>query len=327
MPHDLLRGEVKFRDPLDFMVYLHLFSYSYGFNRSTASMSQAQLERFTGAAKNTIKRSLERLAEDGWIKMLEDFEHARMSRKWRVFLPEDRHGPRPGRRGSNSDTVKSGQNQKQTASLSKSDTVTVSKMDPYKERIHKEKSENSLSLVKQNSEVNKRKPMGESCRNASRITSNRSSRNVNDGAKMGCVFGTPAGLWARRHWRYCVTWLLESGLPGSAEPCHSPMAFLASGGIARVFAVVQEDRAKRERAEARESQAIEQERRRRQEEAREAEEAAEREEAFRREFPTVEAEAQAMVQYGASFPTLDPTGALLRNLAIMAWYRETQMSE
>mgnify|MGYP000470228514 CR=1 FL=1 len=76
--HDLLRGEAKFREPLDFMVYMHLYTYSYGFGRQTADMSQSQLERFTAASKNTIKRSLERLVKDGWIKMVEDFECARI---------------------------------------------------------------------------------------------------------------------------------------------------------------------------------------------------------------------------------------------------------
>jgi hypothetical protein len=134
VPHSLLRGEAKFRDPIDFMVYMHLFTYSHGFNRQTADMSQSQLERFSGVAKNTIKRSLDRLAKDGWIKMVEDYESARMSRKWRVFTPEERRGgPKGGKKstGSSADPDLGEQGPTQTVDLSNLDAQTVSRVDPY----------------------------------------------------------------------------------------------------------------------------------------------------------------------------------------------------
>ena len=131
VPHSLLRGEAKFSEPLDFMVYMHLYTYSLGFGRRDAHMSQAQLERFTGAAKNTIKRCLDRLASQGWIKCIEEYECARMSRKWRVLTPEDRSGhPRPGRKrtGSATDRVQSEPCSSRIGSLSAVDTQTVSKI-------------------------------------------------------------------------------------------------------------------------------------------------------------------------------------------------------
>jgi len=143
----LLRTPGYFSDPVDFMVYFHLYSYSYGFGRKTASMSQAQLERFTGSSKNTIKRSLDRLISDGWIKLVEDYEHGRVSRTWKVFLPEDRKPSGRVNKGNQSDSVQNGQCSNFTGRVSNLDTVTVSKIDTYKERRIKENTK-TLSLMK-----------------------------------------------------------------------------------------------------------------------------------------------------------------------------------
>jgi hypothetical protein len=135
VPHSLLRGEGRFEDPLDFMVYLHLFTFSHGFGRKDAYMSQAQLEKFTGAAKNTVKRSLDRLRARGWIKCVEEYERAQMARKWRVLVPEERSG-RSGlggskKPGSKADSGRNEQSPERTGTLSAVDTPALSKMDTF----------------------------------------------------------------------------------------------------------------------------------------------------------------------------------------------------
>lgn len=71
-----------FHEPGDFMSYLHVLTYSQGFGRDTVSMSQGQLERFNGAVRNTVRKSIERLIAQGWIEYIEEFEASRTSRKF-----------------------------------------------------------------------------------------------------------------------------------------------------------------------------------------------------------------------------------------------------
>ena len=76
-------------------------------------MSQAQLERYTGAVRNTARKSIERLTQQGWIECVERYEASRMSRKWKVRAIGEPHPTEPSpSTGSNSDPVKNspGQN-------------------------------------------------------------------------------------------------------------------------------------------------------------------------------------------------------------------------
>ncbi|MCM0604462.1 MAG: helix-turn-helix domain-containing protein [Xanthomonadaceae bacterium] len=127
VPNWILRAYGLFTDPTDFMVYLHLFTFSYGFNKTRASMSQTQLMGFTGCSKNCIKRSLDRLEKQGLIEQWEDFEHGRVSRVWKVNLPKDPKGSK--KTESKSNTVQTGQSPALTDSVSKTDTPTVSNLD------------------------------------------------------------------------------------------------------------------------------------------------------------------------------------------------------
>ncbi|MCC7443115.1 MAG: helix-turn-helix domain-containing protein, partial [Bdellovibrionales bacterium] len=252
VPHELLRKEGWFREPLDFMVYMTLFSYSHGFGRPTADMSQSQLERFTGAAKNTIKRSLERLTKDGWIKLVEEYEHARVSRKWRVFRPEDRRGPRPGRHveegESRGNTVRPVQSPERIPSLSKADTLTVSNVDPYIDISPKEKSKNSLS------------PFEPRRSNEGRIQTAPATRESALPGELKAYLDSLRPARKRQSEYNALTelavefkhedlvaalaWVRKHGLPGSGDPAHSPLAFLAAGGITRVMGVAREERSK-----------------------------------------------------------------------------------
>jgi len=131
-----------FEDPIDFMVYLHLFTYSWGFKRETVDMGLTQLERFTGASRNTIRKSLERLTARKWITEVQKQEPGRISRKWKVRNPS----PKPeGPTGSKSDPVKNEPGQRLTPRGSNSDPVTGSKIDPYK-KSSKQSFKETLSL-------------------------------------------------------------------------------------------------------------------------------------------------------------------------------------
>lgn len=135
VPHALLRVMGQFTDPIDFMVYLHLFTYSHGFHRDTAEMGQAQLEMFTGASKNTVKRSLDRLQDQKWIALVEEYEHARICRKWRVRAPKGM--PPRGKKIStevDTDSVQAGQGENVTTTVAKLDQMTVSRSDTFLER-------------------------------------------------------------------------------------------------------------------------------------------------------------------------------------------------
>ena len=52
-----------------------LFRRAHGFNRNWCQMSLPQLERKTGASRNTIRKHLKILIEDGWVCILSDGYH------------------------------------------------------------------------------------------------------------------------------------------------------------------------------------------------------------------------------------------------------------
>ena len=334
VPHGLLRDITLFSEPIDFMIYLHLFTYSYGWDRDTASMALSQLERFTRSGRNTVKRALDRLQEQGWIECIEEYEHARMSRKWRVKYPEgDVPGPATDRSGTGSilDGVQNGRCPEQTLTGSKTDPLRGSKMDPFIEHTHKEPSKNSLSRAHVGADVSARGTtlrLGES---GEGLVEGIGSEILREYFAQGSM--TPrkrhSELQAYHELKQgfadaqiaaCVEYLARKGLPGSGERCHSPMAFL-SKAMGQVLGLVQADASKREEALARvERERVEQESKV-QEAAQEERLAIEREDAFCRAFPSAEEQAAAGARYGADFKFLARNPGLLRKLAIGGWAR------
>lgn len=108
-------------------------------------MGLSQLERFTGVSRNAVKRSLDRLIEQGWIKMVEEYERSRVTRKWKVKRIEATTAPFLTE--SKMNTVQNEQSPNQTLLVSKMDPVPGSKMDTYRESINKENTKNSLFRI------------------------------------------------------------------------------------------------------------------------------------------------------------------------------------
>jgi hypothetical protein len=115
----------------------------------------------------------------------------------------------------------------------------------------------------------------------------------------------------------------EHGLPGSKEPCHSPMAFL-SMGMGQVLAVLNGARTGAERVRI---EAVERARSA-QQEARElhadAAAARERDAAFAVAFPTAAEQTALVTKYAAENRLLTPSGPIARRLAIANWWERTQ---
>lgn len=122
-----------------------------------------------------------------------------------------------------------------------------------------------------------------------------------------------------------LAFVLERGIGEGehAQPCHSPMAFLARA-IGDVLSQVKTSRAKRQRtiddqraqAEAAKSRQTEQER--------EERELTLREQAFVRAFPSPETQQGAIAKYGAEYSGVVPSGGILRRLAIGAWWQSQE---
>lgn len=309
--HSVLRGECQFSDPIDFMIYLHLYSYSVGFGRDWANMGQSQLERFTGAARNTVKRSLDRLVSKGWIKCIEEYECARMSRKWRVVTPEERGRPNSNRHkpptGSSADPVQGEQDSKLTPQGSNSDSVTGSKMDLYKERDLKENSKNSLSRAREQELLPKE--LQDYFR-----TIQTERKRVSELAALRELEATfvldEIGL--------CVQWLIEKGTP-LGEPCHSPLRFLTQA-MPQVLTTAKAEISNR--AEQR-AMVIAEQIRGEQELLHEKQKDAEfraREEAFQNAFPSIEDQNEWIQKAAVRFPYLDPQGPAVRAMAIADWH-------
>jgi hypothetical protein len=307
VPHELLRGEGRFTDPLDFMIYLHLYSYSWGFSRETASMSQGQLERFTGSARNTVRRSLERLIQQGWVKIVEEYECARTSRRWKVVSPEN-HGQKNAikngkKTGSKSDPVQNEPGQSLTQARSNLDPLTGSKMNPYKERDPKEKSKNSLSS---DSEI-----IRSYFDSVLAYRKRESEKQAYQGLKTS---------FSDAQIELCLNHLQTHGTPGTHEPCHSPMAFLGRA-MSEVLRVAEGDRAKAEaRAErnlrdATEKQILEQQ------DAAERDEWKIKEKAFFGTFLTEEEREKTISELclGTPFRSSQQSG---RSYAIGTWWNE-----
>jgi hypothetical protein len=297
VPHELLRGFGNFSDPMDFMVYLHLYSYSWGFSRETASMSQGQLEQFTGAARNTVRRSIERLIKQGWIKMVEEYECARMSRKWKVIPPEQNKK----RSGSISNPVQTEPSPDLPEGGSNMNPVTGSKKNPYKERDFKEKSKNSLS--------------GASVKIKEYLESIQAyrKRETERGAYLGLKQSFSDAQIER-----CLQFLRNNGA-GKNEVCHSPMAYLASA--------IEEVLQKAESADLLAKNTIEREKaeiaaRLAKEESEQCErkESEEREKAFLNQYKNLEEQKEAIAKYSIEMLGLNPNGQAARSVAILNWW-------
>jgi hypothetical protein len=113
------------------------------------------------------------------------------------------------------------------------------------------------------------------------------------------------------------------GLPGSNEPCHSPMAFL-SMGMGQVLAALNGARAGIERIRhesVTRAQTQEQDAR---EALADAERARLREAAFISAHPAATQQAALIAEYAAKNRLLTPTGPIARRLAIADWWEGEQ---
>jgi DNA-binding Lrp family transcriptional regulator len=290
----------RFQEPVDFMVFMHLFTFSYGFNRKDAAMPQAQLERFTGASKNTIKKSLERLESAGWIKCIGEYEHGRMARRWLIKLPDE--SPSPPSKGtvSNSDTVKNSQYEPATEVLSKNDSLTLSKFDTYKEPLQKNLKE---TPTLQNPALQKyfSEPMPFRKRE-SELKAYRELRND----------------FSEEQIAMTLEYLQEHGVPGSGERCHSPISFLAKA-ITNILRRAEAQFTERKTTINREL--IEHERARRQLDQELTEEQAllKREADFVRAFPEAKDQKKIIAAFSERFPMLPKNGLITRKMAIAEW--------
>ncbi|MBC7692811.1 MAG: hypothetical protein H7222_13700 [Methylotenera sp.] len=112
--------------------------------------------------------------------------------------------------------------------------------------------------------------------------------------------------------------LVEKGMLGSGDSCHSPMAYLAKA-IAQVLPEAQAGQEKFIRAKNRSEELAEEEQVKIEQEAELEAEFLAREQAFVEAFPTAEAQAEVIRQCAERYPMLDPNGRILRNLTIAEW--------
>jgi len=231
IPSCLFRDRSPFETPNDFMIYLRLFGVSYGFGRNTCDMGLTELVEYTGLCKNSVKKAIERLEKRGWIKMIGDFEPGQITRKWRVLSPwEKGFTPEPTfivkeNTGSNSDGVKNGPGQTVTQRGSKSDTATGAKNDPYINQKPNKYKNSSHSQIPENL----RKYFDELRPQRKRESEQRAFEELQRDFVMTDI--EAALVHVRR-----------VGASGG-EPCHSPMAYLASA-MSEVLTVVRQEQEK-----------------------------------------------------------------------------------
>src|SRR2546429_4224868 len=70
------------------VLYIRLFRLSYGFNRNYCTVSQSLLIERTGFSRNTVRTSLQSLAQKGWVRVADAGN--RVSTMYLVVLPRDK---------------------------------------------------------------------------------------------------------------------------------------------------------------------------------------------------------------------------------------------
>jgi hypothetical protein len=70
------------------VLYVRLFRLSYGFNRNYCTVSQSLLIERTGFSRNTVRTSLQSLAQKGWLRIADAGN--RVSTTYLVILPQDK---------------------------------------------------------------------------------------------------------------------------------------------------------------------------------------------------------------------------------------------
>jgi hypothetical protein len=70
------------------VLYIRLFRLSYGFNRNYCTVSQSLLIERTGFSRNTVRTSLQSLAQKGWLRVTDAGN--RVSTTYLVVLPHDK---------------------------------------------------------------------------------------------------------------------------------------------------------------------------------------------------------------------------------------------
>jgi len=75
-------------DPNEQVLYIRLFRLSYGFNRNYCTVSQSLLIERTGFSRNTVRTSLQSLAQKSWLRIADAGN--RVSTTYLVVLPRDK---------------------------------------------------------------------------------------------------------------------------------------------------------------------------------------------------------------------------------------------
>jgi hypothetical protein len=233
---------------------------------------------------------LERLQSGKWISMIEDYEHGRMSRKWKVLVPT----------GGNSHPVKNSPCENLTPRGSIPHPVTGVNSHPYKESSKKNLKE-TLSLKNQALQ----NYFSQTMPPRKRESELKALQEL-----LETYTADQVGL--------CVEHVSLRGVPGSGEPCHSPMVFL-SKAIARVLSEAMAEREKRERLEAQKRAEAERLAIAAREELETNLAFAEQEAAFVKAFPSEAEQAEKVAEFAAKFPWLAKEGVIARRLAISQW--------
>ena len=296
VPNWILRTYGLFTDPTDFMVYLHLFTFSYGFNKNRASMSQTQLMSFTSCSKNCIKRSLDRLEKQGLIEQWEDFEHGRVSRVWKVNLPKDPKGTK--KTESKSNTVQIKQSPEQTDSVSKIDTPTVSNLD-------------TTQYIKQ---INLKHTLPESLNNYFENLKPERKR-----VQEARAFEELLREFSTEQIESAFLFIQKHGIGEHKEKPHSPMAYLgvAMGSVLSKLpkiTPITHSRAQSRIAEEQDKALLE----RKDEEARYSTAVDE----FQKSFKTTSEKELFFQSFSKNHPYLNPAGEVIKRIAILEWYKD-----
>lgn len=117
----------------------------------------------------------------------------------------------------------------------------------------------------------------------------------------------------------CLEHLLQRGVPGSGDPCHSPMAYLsrAIGQIIRDAKAAQEQR---QALEVKVQTKLKREQEHAATEVQEEMEFLRREASFVAAFPSQEAQRVEIARYLERYPYFNSDGFMSRRLAIHAWW-------
>ncbi|MBI3534594.1 MAG: replication protein [Deltaproteobacteria bacterium] len=323
IPHRIFEFALKATSTkVELLIFMCLLRFTLGFKKAQCQLSQTAIARWTGVAASNIRKGLKNLIKSGLIVRKEDGLLNHTSAMYHVpvvkaFLEYD------AKIKNNSTQSSLSLNQSELKSISDQSKLSLNQSQ---NSVQNElRTQLNLSSIKEsiNKELNKTLSQEYLPENIKQYF-----ETLKPEKKRESEFNAFLSLkkdYVDREITDCVEYLKAHGLPGSKEPCHSPMAFL-SVGIKEVLESLKVAKDKAHRKETNEKQLIEAKKQKEEQEKKELEGWQKKEEAFYKTFTDVVKQEALILEFTKKLH-LHPKSEAARCMAISNWWEANSKVE